>query len=92
MKEQHLAPLRDEDIRKLFVDLDVDKSGYLSAEELDDGLKRLRIPRKYRQQVMGQGDLNKDGRLSENEFITYVKAREEDARNLFQRLDLNGDG
>ncbi|XP_066562519.1 plastin-2 [Amia ocellicauda] len=67
-----------EELREAFSKIDVDGNGFISANELTDVFKaaNLQLPgykiRELTQNLMCTGDLNKDGKISFDEFTNMV--------------------
>ena len=82
----------------LFAELDANKDGVLSADELPDDKKRLF------ERLVRISDKNKDGKLSAEEFAEGLKPRQltsgfnssdddgQGSKRLFKRIDANSDG
>jgi len=66
--------LREQQMRKLFAELDADKSGYLDEKEIRLGLRKLRLPssKKAVREFINSSDVDKDGRINEEEFIKFA--------------------
>ncbi|KAF2667540.1 calcium dependent mitochondrial carrier protein-like protein [Microthyrium microscopicum] len=87
---------QDARIEELFRELDVDKKGHIDLEDLHKGLKKIDHPMKNAEpmieQILKNIDANHDGRISFEEFCTFVKHTETELRDLFQTIDRNRDG
>jgi len=83
----------------LFSQLDVDKSGSITFQELKDGLRQWNVKMEDGElrEIMNSVDVDGDGKLDYREFITatlhrHQLAKEEHILDVFLRLDFNGDG
>ncbi|KAL5107813.1 16 kDa calcium-binding protein [Taenia crassiceps] len=77
--------LQNEDMaRSLFNFLDTDKSGAVSVKELCNFFEGCigTLPREYVASFLEGLDSNKDGEISESEFLTFVKENRSRACNL----------
>lgn len=70
--------------RSLFSFLDADKSGAVSVKELYNFFEGCigTLPREYVEGFLERLDSNKDGEISESEFLTFVKENRSRACNL----------
>jgi Ca2+-binding EF-hand superfamily protein len=61
-------------LRKIFNDFDINKSGYLSIDELYAMLIKLEIPvsKKYLSALFKRFDTNKSGVIEFEEFLNYL--------------------
>ena len=68
------------EIRKAFVSLDEDHSGYIDRSEIVDIIRhfQLPIPREHIETVVDSMDENNDGRISYAEFATAMQQIEND--------------
>eukprot|EP00894_Picocystis_sp_ML_P005212 jgi/Pico_ML_1/55729/g1378.t1 len=83
----------------LFSQLDADKSGSITFQELKDGFRHWNVKMEDSElrQIMNSVDVDGDGKLDYREFITatlhrHQLAKEEHILDVFLRLDFNGDG
>eukprot|EP00802_Teleaulax_amphioxeia_P014813 Tamp_14891.p1 GENE.Tamp_14891~~Tamp_14891.p1 ORF type:complete len:499 (-),score=110.50 Tamp_14891:93-1508(-) len=102
-KRQELTPEREEEIRNVFAQLDVDKSGALSSDELQLALKEMGIY-KSKEEVgltIKEIDANDNDQVDATEFVDLVLRleRQRDVEKVFEQNDatysifwqLNGD-
>jgi len=75
-----------------FEALDADKSGFLDFNEVQAGLKKLGYPPNYAFDVFVQLDQNKEHHISYEEFKTWVDAKYDDMKELFDSVDRDGSG
>eukprot|EP00027_Filamoeba_sp_ATCC50430_P008181 CAMPEP_0168556020 /NCGR_PEP_ID=MMETSP0413-20121227/8655_1 /TAXON_ID=136452 /ORGANISM="Filamoeba nolandi, Strain NC-AS-23-1" /LENGTH=680 /DNA_ID=CAMNT_0008586929 /DNA_START=1 /DNA_END=2039 /DNA_ORIENTATION=+ len=70
---------KESDVRALFKELDADKSGHLDASEVRTGLRKLMLPcsKKDVQAFMASSDTNQDGKIDEDEFVSFVLERQQ---------------
>lgn len=90
------ASVNDARVDKLWSTLDTRKQGHLDLAGLKKGLRKLDHPLKNADQlldeVMGAVDTDGNGRISYNEFRTFVHETEKELLHLFQSIDYNRDG
>ncbi|EUC50216.1 hypothetical protein COCMIDRAFT_82701 [Bipolaris oryzae ATCC 44560] len=90
------ASVTDARVDKLWSTLDTRKQGHLDLAGLKKGLRKLDHPLKNADQlldeVMEAVDTDGNGRISYNEFRTFVHETEKELRHLFQTIDYNHDG
>ncbi|KAJ4367578.1 hypothetical protein N0V83_007162 [Neocucurbitaria cava] len=81
---------------ELWATLDTRKQGRLDLPALKKGLRKLDHPLKNADQlldeVMKAVDTDGDGRISYNEFRTFVEETEKELLALFRSIDYNRDG
>ena len=93
----------DEDINKLkkiFEEMDTDKSGTLSINEIKTGLDKIekeKISDQEKYEIIKHIDTNKSQKIEYNEFLAAcldqkVYLREENLLSAFMRLDYDGSG
>uniref|UniRef100_A0A452H4J9 EF-hand domain-containing protein n=1 Tax=Gopherus agassizii TaxID=38772 RepID=A0A452H4J9_9SAUR len=86
---------RDPERRKrwaeLFDQLDTNKDGRVDINELREGLARSSWPLSP-QEILREGDTDRDGELDFEEFVSYLQERERKLRLMFHSLDRNNDG
>lgn len=98
----------DEEAKKLFKTLDLNKDGKLEEQEIIIGLKKLKLPSVYIniynifmkntffqdkvQQFIQEADEDKDGKLSENDFVNWFHQREKYLKQLFDIFDTDHNG
>eukprot|EP01116_Phalansterium_solitarium_P019873 TRINITY_DN5711_c0_g1_i1.p1 TRINITY_DN5711_c0_g1~~TRINITY_DN5711_c0_g1_i1.p1 ORF type:complete len:710 (+),score=219.58 TRINITY_DN5711_c0_g1_i1:119-2248(+) len=70
--------LETADVQKIFHELDLDSSGFLEALEVKEGLKKLHLPASDEEVIefISMSDRDKDGRISEKEFVQFVLAQQ----------------
>ncbi|KAK4749471.1 hypothetical protein SAY87_026920 [Trapa incisa] len=94
----HLKKMdNDEHLRKAFEFFDKDKSGYIEMEELRDALTdEVDMREEVVRAVMQDVDVDKDGRISYDEFATMMKAgtdwrkaSRQYSRDRFNNLSIN---
>lgn len=80
--------------RRVFEELDLDSSGSLDEHEIQAGLQRMGLPSSDKQvhEMMVMVDADKDGSISYGEFASFAQEREKELRELFDEIDLNGNG
>jgi solute carrier family 25 phosphate transporter 23/24/25/41 len=78
--------------KKLFKTLDLNKDGKLEEQEIIIGLKKLRLPSDKVQQFIQEADEDKDGKLSENDFVNWFHQREKYLKQLFDIFDTDHNG
>jgi solute carrier family 25 phosphate transporter 23/24/25/41 len=72
--------------------LDADNSGTLDFGEVQAGLQKLGYPANYAYDVFVQLDHDKDHQISFVEFKTWVEAKYDDMRKLFDSVDRDNSG
>ena len=89
------------EMQDLFTRIDTDGDGYLSTEELENGLGEicgsLQLKSHDIKQMLSSMDTNGDGQVSFQEFMAASTSREKltcekTIDSLFQMFDMNGDG
>ncbi|MEJ2180451.1 MAG: EF-hand domain-containing protein [Gammaproteobacteria bacterium] len=70
-----------------FDNMDADNNGVVTLEEFKTYIGQKRSER--RQQKFQTMDINKDGQVSQDEYISYKQKR---AESRFQNMDINNDG
>ncbi|KFK30981.1 hypothetical protein AALP_AA6G053300 [Arabis alpina] len=96
---ESLSEEQIKDLKTNFEDIDTDKSGSITYEELKTGLKRLgsKISETEVKQLMEAADVDGNGTIEYNEFITATMqrhglVREENLRKAFRHLDKDNSG
>ena len=81
-------------LRRIFDELDRNKSGGIDGQEIKDALQRLKLPASPADvaAVIAVTDRDRDGEISFQELVDYVRSRRDAARETFQQLDRNGSG
>ncbi|GLT34999.1 hypothetical protein SLA2020_094840 [Shorea laevis] len=86
-------------LQEMFNNMDTDRSGTITFEELKTGLARLgsRLSDAEAKQLMDAADVDKNGTIDYNEFITATMHRhrlekEENLYTAFQYFDTDGSG
>lgn len=66
----------------------------ISEEDIKKILKNLNIPisKALLKQILSELDLNKDGTVTKEEFITYKRAKDIETRKAFDSIDINKNG
>lgn len=61
-------------LRKLFKEFDINKSGFLSLDELHAMLVKLEIPinKRYLQALFNKFDRNNSGTIEFEEFVSFI--------------------
>jgi len=77
-----------------FDKLDKSKTGYISIDELDEGMNDLGIPvtKDIVQKVFGHLDTDKDGKVSFQQFAAYCNLRLNEIRKTFDLIDTDNNG
>eukprot|EP00922_Rhytidocystis_sp_ex-Travisia-forbesii_P001019 GHVS01001448.1.p1 GENE.GHVS01001448.1~~GHVS01001448.1.p1 ORF type:complete len:666 (+),score=103.33 GHVS01001448.1:59-2056(+) len=96
---QHMSEKEIDNLRNIFVTLDVDNSGTLSVQEVSEGLKRLgwtEIPLDL-QQIIEEVDSDGSGSIDYTEFIAAtmdkkIYMKEDVLWAAFRVFDLDGNG
>lgn len=78
----------------LFFTLDLSQEGWLNEGEVEHALKVLKIPLSSRiaKEVMCACDLDKDGKISKEEFLHFLRLREAQLQTTFNEIDRDSDG
>ncbi len=79
-----------DELQQLFGELDTDHSGAIKVSEIEDFLRKKKLPPAYARHVMQHADANHDGVLTFAEFKSYLQAKDKDVRAVFNSLDLDG--
>uniref|UniRef100_A0A7R9VP03 Calcium-dependent protein kinase n=1 Tax=Chlamydomonas euryale TaxID=1486919 RepID=A0A7R9VP03_9CHLO len=86
-------------LREMFMEIDEDKSGAISAEEFAQALRKKgnNLPEEDIQRIIRDADIDGDGTIDYEEFIAATinqnkLEREEHLKKAFEHFDLNGDG
>ncbi|KAF7453697.1 calcium dependent mitochondrial carrier protein [Pyrenophora tritici-repentis] len=86
----------DARVDELWATLDTRKQGHLDLAGLKKGLRKLDHPLKNADQlldeVMQAVDIDGNGRITYNEFRTFVHETEKELLQLFRSIDYNRDG
>jgi solute carrier family 25 (mitochondrial phosphate transporter), member 23/24/25/41 len=81
-------------IRKLFDELDYDKTGVLKRQNLLKGLNKLNNhPSKniYASELLQKCDVSSDGVVDFDEFRSFVEGKEKELLRLFLEIDKSND-
>ncbi|PKY42507.1 mitochondrial carrier [Rhizophagus irregularis] len=81
-------------IRKLFEELDYDKTGVLERKNILKGLNRLKnhpSKKKYASELLQRCDVSSDGVVDFNEFKAFVEEKEKELFKLFLEIDKSND-
>ncbi|XP_006634834.2 solute carrier family 25 member 24, like isoform X1 [Lepisosteus oculatus] len=91
---QHPSPKGTQQFRSLFLRLDANSDGFIAVDELRKEMKKIGVSaaEEKAQAILGDYDLNNDGRLDYEEFLTYMMDREKKWKINFQVLDKNNCG
>ncbi|KAA0196995.1 Calmodulin [Fasciolopsis buskii] len=84
-----------DDLLEIFRRLDRDGNGVVSRAELENGLQAAGVPPKSVDRVMNDLDLNKDGKITLNEYKLALGLTNEplaEWKQLFISLDKDGSG
>ncbi len=74
--------------------LNANKTDFVSGNDIQKILKNLNIPasKALVTQILSELDLNKDGKVTKQEFITYQDKKEVELQAVFNSIDTNRDG
>ena len=75
----------DENLTKIFKEVDTDKSGRISSAEMDSLVEKLygkKLDDKVLAEMMAKADTDKDGQIDLREFIAIMRAGPEKAPNM----------
>ncbi|CAL9079391.1 unnamed protein product [Musa textilis] len=65
---------REDHLYKAFESFDKDKSGYITVEELEQALKKYNMgDEKTIKEILAEVDIDKDGRINYDEFVTMMR-------------------
>ena len=82
--DAHMTPAS---IKKLFEEIDEDKSGTLEKEEVRHMLARLKLPSYLAERMMSEADVNHDGKIDLAEFTEWATQKEAEIEKLFSEID-----
>jgi len=91
---------KEDDLKLVFDTFDGNRDGFLTRDELEGLLAKIRlfVPTKEMDELVGNLDSNKDGLVDFEEFRDFVKGRERgmtgegDLKEAFDVFDGDGDG
>ncbi|KAI3717898.1 hypothetical protein L1987_69809 [Smallanthus sonchifolius] len=96
---ENLSKEEIQGLKSMFMNMDTDKSGTITYEELKTGLARLgsKLTESEVRQLMDAADVDGNGSIDYIEFITatmhrHKLEREEDLYKAFQHFDTDGSG
>nr|CAB3485410.1 unnamed protein product [Digitaria exilis] len=96
---ENLSPEEIKGLRQMFNNMDTDKSGTITVEELKEGLTKLgsKISEAEVQKLMEAVDVDKSGSIDYTEFLTAMMnkhklEKEEDLIRAFQYFDKDNSG
>lgn len=80
--------------KALYLTLDIQKNQSVGEKEIKRALKCLKIPvnSSIVRKTYEACDKDGDGKISLQEFVEYLHKREEELKQMFQKMDLNNDG
>lgn len=88
-----------EGLKELFQSLDADRSGFITVQEMRDGLRKKgsTIPAEDLEAVMASADIDGDGKIDYKEFLAATihqskMAQEENLYKAFKHFDSDGSG
>uniref|UniRef100_A0A7S2WI82 EF-hand domain-containing protein n=1 Tax=Mucochytrium quahogii TaxID=96639 RepID=A0A7S2WI82_9STRA len=90
----HVMCLDTESVEDLFKELDKNRDNFLDRTEVTKGFQKLHLPctPHILDELFERADFNQDGRVSLEEFGSYVKERVLELRRTFDQIDKNRDG
>jgi len=94
-KIEDLVTNESKRLHKLFQDLDHDKDGRISVEDITTGLHKMgyyHVEYHDIEEYLNKSDSNQDGVLDMDEFVTYLIEHEKQLHFVFSSLDKNQDG
>ena len=82
------AAARDKELRRMFRDFDLDGSGTISVDELDEVAQSVGVdlPRDELLQLVAQFDLDNSGELDEEEFVALIHGAHDQIGAITARL------
>ncbi|XP_062186206.1 calcium-dependent protein kinase 12-like isoform X3 [Phragmites australis] len=96
---ENLSPEEIKGLKQMFNNMDTDKSGTITVEELKEGLTKLgsKISEAEVQKLMEAVDVDKSGSIDYSEFLTammnkHKMEKEEDLLRAFQYFDKDNSG
>jgi len=96
---ENLSPEEIKGLKQMFNNMDTDKSGTITVEELKEGLRKLgsKISEAEVQKLMEAVDVDKSGSIDYTEFLTAMMnkhklEKEEDLIRAFQYFDKDNSG
>uniref|UniRef100_A0A7C8YRZ0 non-specific serine/threonine protein kinase n=1 Tax=Opuntia streptacantha TaxID=393608 RepID=A0A7C8YRZ0_OPUST len=99
MAEKNLSDEELKGLKELFNNIDIDRSGTITLEELKNGLARLgsRLSEPEIEQLLGAADVDKSGTIDYMEFVTATMhrhrlERDENLFEVFKYFDKDGNG
>ena len=70
------APIDENEIKKSFTAMDINKDGVISPNEFSDSPEISKLPDEFREEMFSEIDLNNDGLLQYEEFKTIAQITE----------------
>lgn len=99
MAEKNISDEEIKGLKELFKNIDTDRSGTITLEELKNGLARLgsRLSEPEIEQLMEAADVDKSGTIDYMEFVTATMhrhrlERDENLLEVFKYFDKDGNG
>ncbi|KAL6882635.1 hypothetical protein ACP4OV_011325 [Aristida adscensionis] len=96
---ENLSPEEIKGLKQMFNNMDTDRSGTITVEELKEGLRKLgsKISEAEVQKLMEAVDVDKSGSIDYTEFLTAMMnkhklEKEEDLLRAFQHFDKDNSG